>query len=61
MSLRTYADGTVANVPDITCANCHKSLSFNPPPEEVKYWFAFCSAECCTSFFEQKKGKALGV
>lgn len=61
MSLRYMMDGSVADVPDIICAHCHKSISRTPPPSEVAYWFAFCSAECCASWKEKAQGKVLGV
>lgn len=59
--LITMADGSIVNRAEIICAHCHKTLSYDPPPVDVKYWFAFCSAECCTSWYDKKPGKVLGV
>ena len=61
MSLQVLADGARANRADIVCGHCHKPLSFEPPPFDIQYWYAFCSAECMTSWRDRIPGKVLGA
>ena len=58
--LVTMQDGSTFNKPEIICAGCHKTLSHCTPPQDVKYWFGFCSAECISYWIDRKIGKSTG-